>query len=573
MIAGPKAPVPKSPTVHAALVAAEGSRNGLIFVDLQERETKLTWPEIHQRARKAAAHLRAHGVSAGDRVAIILPTSPEFADSFFGILLAGAVPVPLYPPVRLGRLEEYYTATVRMIAVCGAVAVVSDARVRKLLGQVIERAAPRLGLIAAEDLSSGTEEFSAPAVGSDLGLIQFSSGSTVDPKAVALTHDNLMSQCASLYTHLIPNAGAEATGVCWLPLYHDMGLIGCLLSALYYPGNLVLISPEIFLAKPALWLRAISRHKAIISPAPDFAYALCAKRVKDVDLVGVDLSAWLAALNGAEPISPQSLRAFTERFRPYGLRDDALRPVYGLSEASLAVTASSPPFKAREGTICVGAPVPGFEVKICDARGERKDGEIGRIFTRGPSVMRGYFGDDAATRKAIREGWLDTGDLGFIAEGELYVTGRDKDIIIIRGANHGPQQFEACLLDVAGVRTGCAVALGLYEESGEAVLVLAERAAGAGAERDADTIAAITHAILSGTGIKPGLVRMLTAGTLPRTSSGKLRRSEALRRYRAGSLSAPTRVALMPLVAAMLRSQLAMARARVRRLWQHDATV
>ncbi|RKI46948.1 fatty acyl-AMP ligase [Corallococcus sp. AB004] len=583
---GPPLPALKHATVNAMLKATSHTSLGLVFVDASEHETSLPWAQVYRRAKRAAAGLARLGVRPGDRVALLLPTSPAFMDAYFGALLAGAVPVPLYPPVRLGRLDEYHRSTARMLQLTGAVVVLTDTRVRLLLGPSMALARPKLGCHTVDAVLHGDEDLEVEVGPDALGLIQFSSGSTVEPKPVALTHRALVAQVAALEEAMPVAPGVTPVGVSWLPLYHDMGLIGCVLSALYYPGSLVLIPPETFLVKPALWLRALSRHRGFVSPAPNFAYGLCLKRVKDADLQGVDLSGWLHALNGAEPVSADTLRRFSERFEKWGFSARALRPVYGLSEASLAVTfppagrgprelgvdsdALAREGQARDGArtlVSVGAPVAGFEVQV---RGE--DGavlperQVGRVFTRGPSVMRGYFEDAEATARAlVEEGWLDTGDLGFSADGELYLTGRAKDLVIIRGANHAPQAFEDPLLKVDGVRTGCAVALGFTPEGGEdeALLILAERA-----ERGADVAsveADIRAAVVEATGVQPHTVRLLEPGTLPRTSSGKLRRSEALRRYLAGELTAPKKVGAVGLAVEMAKSALAMVRA------EHDS--
>ncbi|MGQ0503751.1 MAG: AMP-binding protein [Myxococcaceae bacterium] len=336
---GPELNPPEVATVNEALERAAQSSEGLTFVDLQERERVLPFRDLQSRARRRAAALQALGIEPGDRVGIILPTGEAFMDAFFGTLLAGAVPVPLYPPLRLGRLDEYHCATAQMLRRVEAKVVLTDARVRRLLGQTMAGARPAQGCIDVETLHATDDAtLEHPVDASALGLIQFSSGSTVDPKPVALTHRALLAQCATLRA-LLPEATRQC-GVSWLPLYHDMGLIGCLLSAVYYPGPMVLLAPESFLAKPALWLRAISRHRASISPAPNFAYGLCLKRVRDEDLEGVDLSSWRAALNGAEPVSLPTVRRFCERFARYGLDASAVLPVYGMSEASLAVTFS-----------------------------------------------------------------------------------------------------------------------------------------------------------------------------------------------------------------------------------------
>jgi acyl-CoA synthetase (AMP-forming)/AMP-acid ligase II len=578
---GPALPPLKHATVNACLEAAARTEHGLVFVDAAERETRLSWAQVYGRARRTAAGLQRLGVALGERVAVLLPTSPGFMDAFFGALLAGAVPVPLYPPVRLGRLDEYHRSTARMLEVSGAVVVLTDAKVRLLLGESVAAARPRLGCHTVEEVSRAEGDVALSVRPESLALIQFSSGSTVDPKPVALRHGHLVAQLAALEAELPLPPGQPPVGVSWLPLYHDMGLIGCLLSAAYYPGSMVLIPPEVFLARPALWLRALSRHKGFVSPAPNFAYGLCLKRVKDAELEGVDLSGWRHALNGAEPVALETLRRFTERFSRWGFQPGALRPVYGLSEASLAVT--FPPAdrgprglgvdarvlaaerRVAEGSrevVSVGRPVPGFEVQVRDELGhEVPEGRVGRVFARGPSVMEGYFGHPEATARALdAEGWLDTGDLGFERDGELFLTGRAKDVVIIRGANHAPQEFEECLESVEGLRTGCAVALGFTPEGeqDEALLLLAEHAPGARLEGLEERV---REAVVAGTGVRPHTVRVLEPGTLPRTSSGKLRRAESLRRYLAGELTAPKKVGTVGLVVEMAKSAWAFTRA------------
>jgi acyl-CoA synthetase (AMP-forming)/AMP-acid ligase II len=362
-----------------------------------------------------------------------------------------------------------------------------------------------------------------------------------------------------------------------------MGLIGALLAAMSYPGPLVLVAPEHFLARPALWLRAVARHRATISAAPSFAYAYAAQRVSDEDLAGLSLASWRLALDGAEPVSGDAMRRFAARFAPHGLDPGALVPVYGLSEAALAVTfgrPGGPPAGrrvdavrlARDGVvapgdrevIAVGRPLPGVEVEVRAADGAPAGAErLGRIHVRGPSLMREYLGDPAGTRAALAGGWLDTGDLGFVAGGELFVHGRAKDVVMVHGANRAPEEFEAALADVPGVRPGCVVALGFSppDGEGEALLVLAERSRAPG-RSDGELEAESRRAILARTGIAPRAVLVLAPGTLPRTSSGKLRRQEALRRHLAGTLSPPAQVGALRLALAAARSQLAFRRAR-----------
>ena len=531
---------PRHQTLHAALEAAARSRLGLTFVDAQERETALSFAELYERAQRAAGGLRELGVAPRDRVAIILPTGPDFMDAFFGAVLAGAIPVPLYPPIRLGRMEEFHRRTARMLRACGARLVLSDARISRLLGVAVAAARPPLGLRRVPH----SRPLISPVAPDELLLIQFSSGTTIDPKPVALTHSNVLANVAAIET-TVPADDAQA-GVSWLPLYHDMGLIGCLLLSVARPGPLTLIPPEVFLARPAVWLRAISRKRATISVAPNFAYGLCLRRVRDRDLEGVDLSSWRFALNGAEPVAPGVLRRFSERFASCGFDSRALMPVYGLSEASLAVTFTPPgrgPRTIAQGArelASVGAPLPGIDVDVRESR----------IFVRGPSVMREYYGNRAATDDALRDGWLDTGDLGFIEDGELFISGRAKDVVILRGSNYAPQEFEEALDGVAGVRPGCAAAVGVLTAEEEQLALLVETDGAADAEQ-------IRACVTERTGIRPHEVHLLAPGTLPRTSSGKLRRGEALRQLQSGELRPPDPVTLVRVAKETARSLLA----------------
>jgi acyl-CoA synthetase (AMP-forming)/AMP-acid ligase II len=569
----------RAATIVDALAQAARVNARLTFVDAQEHETVLEHGELYLNARRLAHALRERGVQPGDRVALVLPTGPDFVEGFFAVQLAGAVPVPLYPPVRLGRMEEYLAATTRMLTVVGAKLVLSDRRVKLLLGQAIARAAVPLGTVS--ELREGTAELVHAAAPQSLGLIQFSSGSTVDPKAVSLSHHALVTQCAALEALMKP-VGREPAGVSWLPLYHDMGLIGCLLSAIYQAGPLALLPPEAFLVKPALWLRALSRHQATISPAPNFAYGLCLKRVKPVDVQGLDLSSWTHALNGAEPVSAETMDRFSARFAEQGFRREALMPVYGMSEASLAVTFTSnlgpkrslaldPLALAAEGrvvkaathsrtVVSVGTPVPGCELEVRDEAGlALGEGALGRILVRGPFLMSGYFGDEVTTARAVRDGWLDTGDLGFVDQGELFVCGRSKDLVIVRGRNHAPQEFEDALELLDGVRTGCAVALGFVPpgETDERLLLLVETTTAPSATLEA----AIRAAVLARTGVDPHTIELLEGGTLPRTSSGKLRRGEALRRFQTRTLTAPEKINALTMGRELAKSALGYAKA------------
>jgi fatty-acyl-CoA synthase len=526
--------------------AATATGKGLVFVDRHEHETFISWKDVYARAASVAGGLYALGVGPGDTVAVVAPTGPAFFDAFFGALLAGALPVPLYPPTRLGRLDEYHARTAAMLTAARVRVVLAEQRTRRALDDTMRRAQPDLGCVDVGEVTGPAVVHAARPT--DIAMVQFSSGTIVDPKPVALTHANLLANVSAMRTRFI-EAGADvsAHGVSWLPLYHDMGLIGCVFLALYHPGSLTLIPPELFVARPALWLRALSRTHANISAAPNFAYALCTDRIRDSEMEGVDLGDWRVALNGAEPVSAVTLRAFAARFARWGLKPEALMPVYGLSEATLAVTFSDgrTTFRAARfdrdaladgrvvpaddgmEIVSVGRPLPGVEIAVpVDA--------VGPLRVRGASVMAGYLHQPERTAAAIVDGWLDTGDLGFLHEGELYISGRIRDIIILRGRNYAPHEIEQALDAVADVNPGCAAAVSHRPEDGEERLVVfvESREPGPGlAVRCRDTI-------LRAANIDPALVVVLGGGTLPRTSSGKIRRGEALRRWLDGTLVA-----------------------------------
>ncbi len=559
---------------------------GLRLIDASERATWYPWPEVRARALAACGRFQERGIAPGDRVALVLPTSIEFFDAFFGVLLAGAIPVPLYPPVRLGRLQEYAARTTRMLELVRARMVVTDRRVGRLLGQAVAPARPTLGCVRLYDLPSAQPRPVAVAP-DDLALVQFTSGTTVDPKPVALSHRAVVAQTVRL-NRFWPQPGGRRvdSGVSWLPLYHDMGLIGCVFPALEHPGTLTLIPPEQFVAHPAVWLRTISRYRATISPAPNFAYGLCVDRVRDDELAGVDLSCWRVALNGAESVAPRVLRAFADRFAGWGFGAEAMTPVYGLSEAALAVTFSDLgasfeigrfdreqlagdgcAVEAAEGVemVALGRPLPDFELRVVAEDGSDQDeGRVGRILVRGPSLMEGYLDQPEATAAVLRDGWLDTGDLGFLHRGQLFLTGRAKDVLILRGRNHSPHEVEDAVGVVDGVRAGCAVAVSWLPEDdvGERLLLLVETRRGVPAEQFERIAADCAAAVRAASGLDPDRVDVLPPGTLPRTSSGKLRRRESLRRWQAGELDPPDAVTPLRLAGAMARSSLALARLR-----------
>jgi len=563
--------------------AAAHPHVGIGVLDRREEEAHLTWGAIGERARAVAGGLQALGVAPGGTVGLVFPTGFDFLAAFFGVLSAGAVPVPLYPPARLGRLEEYHRRTGAMLRAARATLVLADSRVRRILGPTVLAARPPLGCRALADLPAATPTPVAPTP-TDLALVQFSSGTTVDPKPVALSHRALVAQARLLNAFWPDRPGLAHRGVSWLPLYHDMGLIGTVLLALERPGPLVLIPPELFITRPAVWLRAISRCRATLSVGPSFAYALCVRKVSDGELEGVDLSCWEVAINGAETVVPAVARAFAERFARWGFRPEAMTPVYGLSEAALAVTFSDPwrPFASRvldrlalaggqavaaadgREVTSLGRPLPGFAVTIADDRGRAlRDGMVGRILVAGPSLMEGYLGRPEATAEVLRDGRLDTGDLGFLLDGELYVTGRSKEVLIVNGRNYAPEELERAAERVPGVRPGGVAAVSVLADGSEQVALLAEAARDCSAADRELIPVRCREAVLAASGVPLDAVAVLAPGTLPRTSSGKLRRREALRLHLAGELLPPRPVTAALVAGALARSSLAFLRARL----------
>lgn len=604
----PEGPV----TLIDALARAAQSDSVVRFLDRQEQETHFSYLQLYQRGLELAGGLQAIGLRPGDRVVLVLPTGVAFYDALFATLLAGMVPVPIYPPLRFGRLDEYQARVAAMITACGARLVLTDAAVRQLLGRAMARARPDMGCIDIEALPRAVHQ-PVRSQADDLALIQFSSGTTVAPKPVGLTHANILANVAAIAEPIFAacpeEEGLVHRGVSWLPLYHDMGLIGCVMVALTRPRDLVLLPPEAFVARPAIWLRMISRYGGTISPAPNFAYALCVERIKDEEIAEIDLSCWRVALNGAEPVTPGALTRFVERFSRYGLREEALTPVYGLAEATLAVSFSEVGrrFCVRhfdrekltvEGRVCevawralevydmdsgelsrslvdeslpqrvlslvsVGRPVTGCEVQIVDTEGqELAEGELGSVRVRGLSVMQGYHGAADKTAAVLdSDGWLDTGDSGFWWRGELYLYGRTKDLIVIRGRNIAAQDVEHALEGVSGVRRGCAAAIGVLEREGEQLIVLVERSRRRKASQSDDELAQeVSRAVTRNTTLVPARVVVLEPGTLPRTSSGKIRRAEARRQYLLDALRPPKPVTAWRLALEVVRSRFGLAR-------------
>ena len=465
----------------------------------------ITYTQLLEAASEVAAGLVACGLERNQTVAIMLPTCADFFYAFFGVMLAGGIAVPIYPPARLDKIEEY---------VRRQVAILRNAEVRFLIGFDEVKAIAklvRLGIDSLVDMTTvdalrqaGRKTPGARAAAaepSDTAFIQYTSGSTGDPRGVVLSQANVLANVRGI-GWAVRFRPADVV-VSWLPLYHDMGLIGSWLFSVYFGAPITILSPLAFLSRPERWLWALHDSRGTLCPAPNFAFELCARKIPDEALEGLDLSAWRVAINAGEAVLPETLTRFAERFAPYGFRPESYVPCYGLAESSVALT--FPPLNRRpvvdvirrdrfeaEGKavpagggqadalrfVANGTPLPGHEIRIVDDRGQELGERVqGRLLFRGASQTSGYYRNPEATAAVMTEdGWMDSGDLAYRAGGELYITGRVKDIIIKSGRNLKPQEVEAAAAEVAGVRRGCVAAFGSVDrrKGTERLIVVAE---------------------------------------------------------------------------------------------------
>jgi acyl-CoA synthetase (AMP-forming)/AMP-acid ligase II len=567
---------PVEPTLLHALASAakQPLTLGITLVgDDGQSEEHRSYRQLYHQARAAAAAFERLGVRNGDRVLLVLPTSFEFVISFFGVQLLGAVPVPSYPPSGL-RVEAGLARLAHISNHCGARVCLTSRQIRPFLGELAARASALEEVLAVEDVLLPDSEAAPSArprvLTDDQAFIQYTSGSTDRPKGVLLLHRNLVANMHAIGQSL--RITRDDVVVSWLPLYHDMGLIGKLLFAIYWQVPLVLMSPTTFLMRPSRWLWAIHRHRGTLASAPNFAYALCTRRVKPAERDGLDLSSWRMALNGAEPVDYNTVQSFADTYAAHGFDGRAMRPVYGMAELSLAATfprserpkhltlnraelargrAVPDASAGATAVVSVGKAVPGHAVRVVDERGrDVGDHQVGDILVTGPSLMPGYFGDPKTSAKVLRDGWLWTGDLGFIADGELYVTGRAKDMIILRGRNLYAEDLERAAERVDGARPGGTIAFGVFDAATgtEKVVLLVETVVREEADKR-DLARRITERVIERCDVRLDEVVAVARGTLPRTSSGKKQRSQARRLYIKGELHTPS---TSPLALAMV---------------------
>ncbi len=571
-------PAPDTATTLAEVldwhVQRHGDRVHIVMLEGDGRESPITYRELGERARTVAYGLGQRGLEPGERVAIMLPTGAAFFIAFFGVLYAGGVPTPIYPPARLSRVEEHLRRQAGILRNARAallIAAPEASAMGRLLGLQVEGLR---SIATIDELSAVTAGVPPPGTlrATSMALLQYTSGSTGDPKGVVLTHANLLANIRAMGEAM--DVRPSDVFASWLPLYHDMGLIGAWLGSLYFAVPLVVMSPLSFLVRPETWLWAIHRHRATLSAAPNFAFELCLRRVDDAMIAGLDLSSLRMIANGSEAVSAETVRRFSARFAAYGFRPEAMAPVYGLAENAVglafppmgrppiidridrseltrhgrAVTAAANATDALELVAC-GRPLPGHQIRIIDATGEVAERQEGRLQFRGPSATSGYLDNPEKTRALYDGPWLNSGDLAYVAGGDVFITGRSKDIVIRAGRHIYPEEIEAAIGDIEGVRKGCVAVFGAADPHAgtERLVVVAETrlidaaARGALRQRIEDTAARLLDA-------PPEEILLVPPGSVAKTSSGKLRRTATSDLFRQGRLGERPRSASRQLV-------------------------
>jgi fatty-acyl-CoA synthase len=542
--------MPRPRTLPEALADAARAGAGYLFPS-DGTERFRSYADIQREAFRVARALSDAGLRRGDLVGLVLGDAEAFLTALFGASIAGIIPASLYPPASTADLPRYIDLTATILRASAARAVLTSRSLAPHF-EAVRATCPALSrVLAREDLEApAAEPDRLPAV-DDIALVQFTSGATSTPKGVMLTHRNLSANIEAINGPAGVAAAEADIAVSWLPLNHDMGLVGMALCPMFAARPAVLLPPAAFVKRPVEWLRAISRHRGTVSFAPHFAYDLCVRRVRDRDLAGLDLSCWRVAGCGAEPIHPPTLEAFAARFAAVGFRETSFFPSYGLAEHVLAATL--PPrerplrIEYQQSTtddalmtlVGCGRPLPGHHVRIVD-KDDRPVAErhVGEIVLAGPSVMAGYYNQEAATAETVRSGWLHTGDLGYLLDGELFVCGRAKDVIIVNGRKHHPQDLEWAVGDLAGVRRGRVVAFGVVEHGRpDGVVVVVEPSGTVAVESLVESIRRRIGDLFS---LYVDDVAVVPSGTIGRTTSGKVQRSATKARYERGDFAPMT---------------------------------
>ena len=573
------------PTLVEALEYAARGVRGINFYSVRgELEKVVTYKEIRDQAKEIGARLVGAGFEAGDRIALIAETSADFVRFFLGCQYAYVLPVPLPLPTSFGGHEGYVKQLARQMENCGATAVITPQIMKDLVLEAASDERFRFKGTPEEFFAFATEkaELRYPQT-DDVAYLQYSSGSTRFPHGIVVTHKSLMSNCSGMGYHGVELA-ADDRCVSWLPFYHDMGLVGTFLTSLTCQVTVDYLATEDFARRPMTWLSLMSRNKATITYSPTFGYDICARRVGSEALAALDLSSWRLAGIGGDMIRVDVMDRFAETFAPAGFKPTTFVASYGLAECTLAVSfmpvntgiqvdrmdervlsgellshaaASSndgygiaAPINGHivEGpnhadgyrsVVDCGLPLPEYEVAIRGSDGNPLDEhEIGRVFLRGPSVMREYFDDPEATRQVLSaDRWLDTGDMGYLLAGHLYIVGRAKDLIIVNGRNHWPQDIEWAVEQLPGMRSGDIAAISLPGENAEEVAVVLVQCRLHDPEARREFAQLVRNQINTAIGVSCR-IELVPPRALPRTSSGKLSRARARAEFISGGLTA-----------------------------------
>ncbi len=525
-------------------------------------EQRVPWSQLHEEARGVAARLQAGGIGAGAHVSILAPTSRALVTMMQATWLVGGTLIVLPLPMRLGSLEEFVEQTTNRVANADTTVLVVDNDLAPFLGDAATApGAPPVLLLqdtVSEGIAIGNAAYQRPDIGpDDLAILQFTSGSTSEPKGVMIPHRII---CAN-HDAMISRAQMTRADVLvsWLPLYHDMGLVGLLLLGMAVGVDLVLAAPQDFLGDPGRWMEWIARYGGTATAGPNFSWVLSARALRQRKDT-LDLSSLRIGLNGAEPVDPATVRAFIEAGARHGLRPGSVFPAFGMAEVAIGGTFPEPMAGLRTDVVdaavleAEGRAVPvesgveggrelvrlgrvldGMELRIV----ERSDGslraerEVGELQIRGTSVTPGYYNNPEATDELFDDGWLGTGDLAYLVDGELVICGRIKDLIIVGGRNVYPQDIERVVGEVEGVRAGNVIAFGVAgRHNKETVVVVTESRTD-----DGDQLrAAVKHTVGEAIGLPVRDVVLVAPGTLPKTSSGKLQRALCKQRYLAEEL-------------------------------------
>lgn len=554
------------PTLVAAIDQSKGwTEKGFTFLDRDQKEQFFSFEQIREEAMRRAAHLRQYGLKQGDRLAMVLPDGEDFVPTFLAAVWAGVVPVPLYPPLSLGKLDSYIETLVGVLAKAKVSHIATNAKLQQVLWSGLSKVPSLKGVVVAEELRGpapeGVSQEPATVTADDLCFLQFTSGSTSSPKGVEVTHGSLRANAWAIMRDGLDTDTDVDHGVSWLPLYHDMGLIGFVIAPMFHRVPVTFIPTLSFVRSATIWMETIHRVRGTITFAPNFAYALTAKRAKPEQLARWDLSCMRHFGCGAEPINPTTMRTFLDTFSKAGVKPNMLLPCYGMAEATLAIsfigiqeTLSTDVIDAdayqqhrhaepahvdqlksgrAQEFVCCGRAFPGHEVGIFDDEGKRLgDRRVGEIWVRGPSLAKGYFEDAAATERTFGNGWLKTGDYGYLVNGNVYITGRKKDIVIINGRNYDPQRMEWLVDELPEVRKGSTVAFSRPGAGSEELIIVLESRT-----QNPDALKELVRQKLNEQlQLTAADVVVCPMGSLPKTSSGKLQRAKTRQQYLDGTV-------------------------------------